>query len=352
MSRRGDRRGVVLLVVLFFTLLLAASVTSFVRRATIDSMVARNREHAAQAAALARGGINIAQALLVEDRLTESEISGGPIDTHLDLWAKAGDASFEAGAGRLRVRIEDAGAKLNLNALFETDGEGLRVPLPETESLLLAFFEKLIDELPLPPGETALYDVRDLTANLIDWVDGDEVKRHGGPEDDYYQAQDPPYYAANQPLLSLDELRLIEGFDGPLVDGMAPYVTVYPYAPGGCAIAGTGCGVNLNTAPPHVLALLYYDDGVDLRLADEDLVRELLDLREDGSGVCGADQSLKGCTPINEIVTNAIFPPPSVRSQIFTVTAEAEVGDVRRTIEAVVDRTLPAEPRLLSWRVR
>ena len=100
MSRRGDRRGVVLLVVLFFTLLLAASVTSFVRRATIDSMVARNREHAAQAAALARGGINIAQALLVEDRLTEGEISGGPIDTHLDLWAKAGEASFEAGAGR------------------------------------------------------------------------------------------------------------------------------------------------------------------------------------------------------------------------------------------------------------
>jgi len=351
-SRRDDRRGVVLLVVLFFTLLLAASITSFVRRATVDSLVARNRDHAAQAMALARGGVRIAQALLLEDRLDEGTNAVGPLDTHLDLWARIGDMPFEAGAGRLRLRIQDAGAKFNLNALFETDDEGLRTPRAETESFLLLFFEKIIDELPLPPGERALYDVRDLTANLIDWVDGDEVRRHGGAEDDYYQAQDPPYFAANQPLLALDELRLIEGFDGPLVEGLAPYVTVYPYAPGGCGHAGVGCGVNLNTAPPHVLALLFYDDGVDLRLADEDVVRDLLELREEGSGVCGADQSLDGCTPISEIVTNAIFPPPSISSQIFIVSAEAEVGEVRRTVEAVVDRTRPTEPRLLSWRVR
>jgi general secretion pathway protein K len=350
--RRPDQRGVVLLVVLFFTLLLAASITSFVRRSTVDSMVAHNREHAAQAAALARGGIEIAQALLIEDRLIEGDGSGAGIDTEHDLWAKAGAAYFEAGAGRLRIRIEDAGAKFNLNALFETNAEGLRAPLDATESFLIAFFEKIIDELPLPPGETALYDVRDLTANLIDWVDGNEVKLLGGPEDDYYQAQDPPYYAANGPLLTLDELRLIEGFDGPLVEGMRPYVTVYPFAPGGCGNAGIGCGVNVNTAPPHVLALLFFDDGVELRLADEDVVRDLLELREEGSGVCGPDQSLEGCTPISEIVTNAIFPPPTVSSQIFVVTADAEVGDVRRSIEAVVDRTQPLEPRLLSWRVR
>lgn len=358
MSQRRSRKaaqgrsGVVLLIVLFFILLLSASIVSFVRRSTVDAIVARNRDQASQALSLARGGVRLAQALLMDDRITEVRAAASPIDTYLDLWAVAGDEPFEAGAGTLRVQVEDVGAKLNLNALFEVDGEGLRVPRDETEAFLLLFFEKIIDEMPLPPGERALYDVRDLTAHLIDWVDGDEVKTQGGPEDDYYQAQDPPYFAANAPLLSLDTLRLIEGFDGPLVEAITAYVTVFPYAPGGCGNAGVGCGVNLNTAPPHVLSLLFYDDGVDERLATEDVVQELMDLREEGTGICGADQSLDACTPISEIVTNAIFPPPTVSSQVFLVTTEAKVGDIRRRVEAVVDRTRPAEPRLLSWRVR
>jgi hypothetical protein len=49
-------------------------------------------------------------------------------------------------------------------------------------------------------------------------------------------------------------------------------------------------------------------------------------------------------------VTNAIFPAPSYSSDIFTVTAEARVGDVARRIEAVLDRTDGSAPRLLSWR--
>ena len=48
MRVRGRRRGgVVLLVVLFFTLLLSASIVSFLRRSTVDAMVARNRDQAA-----------------------------------------------------------------------------------------------------------------------------------------------------------------------------------------------------------------------------------------------------------------------------------------------------------------
>lgn len=346
----GDRRGVILLVVLFFSLLLTATIVSFLRSSTVDAMVSHNRDDAARAAALARGGVRLAEGLLLQDRLTEAS-AGSPIDTSHDLWALAGEHPIEVGGGTLRLRIEDSGARLNLNALFETNGEGQRVPRDQAEPFLRAFFEKVIDEIPLPPGERELYDVRELTANLIDWVDGDDVKRQGGSEDEYYQSQDPPYLAANAPLQSLDELRLIEGFDGPLVDAMAPYVTVYPFAPGGCAVAGKGCGVNLNTAPPHVLALLFFDDGVDLRLASEEVVRDILRARGD-AGICGADQSLEGCTPIGEIVTNAIFPEPTTSSEIFAVTAEARVGDVRRSVEAVVDRSRPAEPRLLTWRVR
>jgi hypothetical protein len=36
---------------------------------------------------------------------------------------------------------------------------------------------------------------------------------------------------------------------------------------------------------------------------------------------------------------------------VFTIRAEAKVGEVRRTIEAVVDRSKPSQPQLLAWRV-
>jgi hypothetical protein len=134
-------------------------------------------------------------------------------------------------------------------------------------------------------------------------------------------------------------------------------VTVYPFAPGGCAIEAMGCGVNLNTAPPHVLALLFFDDGVDLRLVPEDTVRRILQVREEGDVFCrtaveNQKQSGETCVPIDEIVTNAIFPPPTYATEVFQVEAEATVGEVTRRVMAVIDRSEPALPRLLSWRVR
>jgi general secretion pathway protein K len=343
---------VVLLVVLFFALLLSASVVTFLRRSTVDSMIARNRDSAAQADALARGGVRLAEALLLEDRLAENAESVPSSDGHLDPWYSPYGLQINVAENAdLTLHIEDTGARLNLNALFEVDEAGEFVPRDPTEPFLHQFLEKVVDEMPLPPGERALYDPRELAANLMDYVDSDEVRRYGGLEDDYYQRQEPPYQAANGPLLSPEELRLIEGFDGPLVDALRAYVSVYPYAPGGCQRAQVGCGVNLNSAPPHVLAALFYDDGVDQRLATEDVVRKILRIREEGGSLCPGGESAEGCTPISQVVANAIFPPPTFVSQIFVVTAEARVGEVRRSLEAVVDRSQPAKLRLLSWRI-
>ncbi len=355
MTRRTARRdGVVLLLVLFFALLLTSTIASFLSRATVDSMIARNREAAAQADALARGGVRLAQALLIEDRLLEQQGAALPIDTHLDIWAQVKDLEVPEEAGELRLTITDTGARLNLNALFEAQETEEFSARAETEEFLVTVLEKVIDELPIPPGEKALYDPRELTENLIDFVDFDEERQAGGAEDDYYQRQDPPYRAQNRPFFSVEELRLVEGFDGPLAEAMARYFSVYPYAPGGCGDAAKGCGVNINTAPPHVLSLLYYDDGVDRRLADEDLVRTALEVREEDRAWCPEGQSDPSCEPISQLVANAntIFPPPTTSSEIFVVTAEARVGDVRRVVEAVVDRSDPVQPRLLSWRAR
>ena len=51
-------------------------------------------------------------------------------------------------------------------------------------------------------------------------------------------------------------------------------------------------------------------------------------------------------------MTNVIYPPPTYSSRVFIVMAEARVGEIARSVEAVVDRTQPGEPLLLSWRTK
>lgn len=187
------------------------------------------------------------------------------------------------------------------------------------------------------------YDPAALAESLLDYLDEDDVRLKGGSEDDAYQRRTPPGRPANRPLLSVDELRVVEGFDAALVEALRPYVTVFPY--------GRGSGINLNTAPPHVLGLVYHGTGGDFRLADEDTVRAVLKAREEGTVICPDEVSNPICVPQAEVVEGTIFPPPTIATDVFLVRAEARVGDVRRTIEAVVDRSKPAEPQLLFWRV-
>lgn len=343
-SAAPRQAGVVLIVVLFFVLLLTSGIATFVKRAAVDSMIARNRDGAARAEALARGGVRLAGAILLEDLLREQE-SESHLETPGDAWALVGQMEIETGDGAvLRLRIEDMGTRLNLNALpFGSDAAAA----PEETGLFLqALLEKVIEELPVAPADKALYDPAALGASLIDWLDPDEISARGEDEDEYYQAQDPPYRAASRPLFSLEELRLIEGFDGRLVDGLRPYLTVYPWAPP----PNIG-GVNPNTAPPHVLALLFFYDGVSYRFVDEEQVQQILEIRADGGLLCGEEGGL--CTALSRVVgPNPVFPPPSYSNRIFSVAARAQVGDVTRTAEAVLDRGVEPPPRLLSWRIR
>jgi general secretion pathway protein K len=337
------QRGVVLLVVLFFTLLLVASISTFLKRATVDAIISRNRDAMVQTEALARGGIELAKALLIEDRAIDA-FSGVAVrfESGYDRWMQAQNAVIQvAGGAELRLRIEDSGSRLNLNALFQAGEDGL-VP-DRTQAFLVAFLERMIEETPI--DVQALYDPRELAENLIDFVDPDEMRLAGGLEDDYYQKQSPSYRAPNRPLMSVDELRLVEGFDATLVDVIRPYITVHPLSGGG--------GVNPNTAPPHILGLIFYNDGVDLRFAKDDDVRRILEVRDEGQVVCET-ATHEACVAMNELLPNteSIHPPLAYSSDTFTVHSEARFGEVRRTVEATIDRTTLTDLLLLSWKVR
>jgi len=338
MSRRRER-GVVLLAVLFFVLLASAGVATFLSRAVVDGMAAGNRDAAARAEALARGGVRLAIAALLQDLLQEKE-EQFEADTSQDLWARLGAVPLPLDdGGVLQIRIEDAGGRLSLNSLF-AKGE---VRDEKSEIFLGELLTKVIEEIPVRP-EQKLYDVPVLARNLIDWVDVDSVRVAGGEEDDYYQSQAPPYRAANLPLLSVDELLLIEGFDAQLVNALRPYVDVLPIV--------EADGVNPNTAPSWVLALVYHGQAGSQRLANEDTVRRILDIREQNGILCNDEANHPACTPLREVVEGEVYPPLTFHADVFRVTAEARYGEVRRTVEAVVDRSDAEAPAVLAWKVR
>ena len=142
-----------LFIVLFFTLLLTASIATFVKRATVDAILSRNRDAMSRTEALARGGVELAKALLAQDFIADRQpVEPGASTATWTSGAKAANIPIEIGNGaRLRLRIEDSGSRLNLNALFTVGPEdGWRVSADNrTDLFLLEFIKKLIDELPV-----------------------------------------------------------------------------------------------------------------------------------------------------------------------------------------------------------
>jgi general secretion pathway protein K len=359
-QRPGARRresGVVLALVLVLGVLLSASIITFSRRALIDTMIIRNRDDAAQAEALARGGLRLAVPILLEDQLqkglagfdqnTRPVTTGNTAD---DPWSQLRDFELTNTHGEtLKIEIRDSGSLLNLNAVLPYTGNEAQ-PDQDAEEFLTELLTKVIDELPIDPGEK-LYEPQELARNLLDYMDIDSIRIVGGLEDEYYLAQDPPYRAANRPLLSVEELGLIEGFDVQLMEALKSYVTVYP-------VVG-GEGVNLNTAPPHVLALVYHGVAGSRRLASADVVGDILKMREQGLVACtqGGEGTLEeGCVTLSEIGLGegSIFPAALLpaSSNAFTVISRASVGEIERTLVAVIDRTEATNVQLLFWRMQ
>jgi general secretion pathway protein K len=183
-----------------------------------------------QAKAVLQAGADWARAVLSDDRrISNVDHLGEPCALRLP--------PMPVENGELLGQIEDQQGAFNLNNLVK-DGKVSLVQLVR--------FQRLLATLGLPA---------ELADALVDWIDADgEPQPRGGAEDAYYLALDPPYLAANQPLVDVAELALVRGFDDNVRTRLRPYVTALP------SIATTA--VNVNTATPEVLSAII--DGLDL----------------------------------------------------------------------------------------
>ena len=228
--RRSDERGIALLLTLLVLTLLVALILEFdaeARREYRDAAAFRDNF---KATLLARAAVQAARGVLQQDFVKDKQ-TGEFFDAPTDLWALP-ITNYAIGDGLLTAQIEDERGKLNLNDLA-AGGD----PIAKNKRVLRV--KRLFELLQINP---------DLVDAIVDWVDQDEKPEPAGAESLYYQTLRPSYRAANAPLQTLLELRLIKGMTPAIIAKLSKLVTVYP--PDGQS------KVNLNTADPIVIQAL------------------------------------------------------------------------------------------------
>lgn len=234
---RARQAGAAIVLAMAVVALSALAATAMM---SAQSVWARQSELAAdhiQAQMLVQVGVDWTRAVLSDDRRVSNE------DHLAEPWALR-LPSIPVENGSLQGHIEDQQGKFNLNNLIQ-DGK--------IDPYQLAHFQRLLSTLSLPPA---------LAESLADWIDEDsEPQPQAGAEDGYYLGLQPPYLAANRPLIDVAELALVRGYDSKVRTRLRPYISALPFT----------TPVNVNTASAEVLAAVI--DELDLQGARALVVR-------------------------------------------------------------------------------
>ncbi len=220
--------------------------------------------------------------------------------------------------------------------------EDSEIPLSERENPLMRFNGQVLQlSHPLPAGVTVrIYDhagkinLRSLDTNHLrellreyigeddlerldalqqawdDWKDADDLKRVNGAEKAYYKTLDPPYEPRNGLFETLEEIRLIKGFDEVFKDlSLSDIFTIY----------GGTYRVNPNYASADVLRIL---PGMTAAA-----VAEIIALRE--------AEEIKNYSDLNEIIQAHQLPQlqnwldfGNNGSSIYTIAIQVEAAAV------------------------
>ena len=399
---RTDRRGIAILVVISALMIITVLVTELVYSSRVQYMVSVHERDRVKAYWLARSGVNMHRLIL----LANKEISNNPqIAQALEMIGGGGALEFWQtpfvqnmntsllrmllGAGgdiddvedetleefKKTGRFEDdeamsEGGFFNDRDFLDFEGDfSSEITDHESKVNLNAFAGETFTTVQESPTGQFMYaimssqddlqwfrqrnlDPWELIGNLKDWVDQDTVRSggRGGYEDTLYNTLDPPYLTKNAPFDSVEEIRVVAGWEGEVCDKYCDKLTVY---------GDPAAKINMNSMPDEfILALvnMCIEGGTPLQPAQVDrglsqleqhyplgpMWNEPKDLAKDMVNVAGF--------PVNE---SCISEKLITKSQTFTITSTGLVGTSEVTIEAVMDFTGNArEGSLVYWRVR
>ncbi|AXY60313.1 type II secretion system minor pseudopilin GspK [Acinetobacter sp. WCHAc010052] len=239
---KQSQRGIALLTILIMVALATILAAMIAKRqsATAESTAYVMRQN--QSLYYAKSAESFFSELLVDDAE-----NAGEVDHLQETWAKPMPA-FPVDDGYVAGILRDESGKFNLNSLVDKSGK--------VNAQAKNWFEKLLVKAGLPAQ---------LSEAVIDWQDtDDETSGSMGAESNYYQGLNPGYLPANNKFHSVEELKMVRGFEGQKYLQLEPYVTANP---------STEAKVNINTASAFLLA------SMDERL-DEKVVQNMLNTKQ------------------------------------------------------------------------
>ncbi len=370
-SRRlwKDQRGAALIVTLMAMVLMFSIIVEFSYSTRVDISMISNYRNAQQARYYSEVGVDAARILLLSD-LERDTMAGRNIDFYAydtppgeeqqqgadsgmggmggfgdmmgGLPANLGEDGLqeiwslmrpempaiplgETGA-MVKLNIRDEAGKVNLNMLDIPRG------LESTNLLYLRFVNFF-----LACGLTE-EEARQIIPRLLDWIDEDDQLTNGGAESQYYQQLNPGYMTRNRPLMSVEELRMVEGITPEIWAKISPYVTVYPRDKAGLA------KINVNTAPAPVLQFLDPD-------MDETAAQAIIEER--------TVQPFRTMSEVQQVLSaysagdlfNRVLGSIDIKSDVFSVQSTAIVNGLEYPVYAVLQRNrIKKEMETLYWR--
>lgn len=321
------QRGTVLVLVLLIVALVAALSVKFASQYQLGLARAEARWHGAQARAFLEGTEEVAKLMF----------SVADNDPNLDFLGEEWSAQvpIEDDGVTGVAQLVDATAQLNLNDLItpvvvdKPMGDAGRYSEPQRRFIRLL---QTFPDLPLNQNEAEY-----LLESVLDWMDADDNEAGmGGAESNYYQGLKNGYLPANAPFKSMDELRLVRGFnDLPyLVLRLQAFVTVLP---------GDKVGINFNTIEPispfgeGINNLLQtFNDANSLEpLSPAEAEQFITDRPETGFPEAGAiSESWSKLFSGRSLVVDGL----NVKTDYFWLNATVQLVDQRRSMRSLMQR--------------
>ena len=237
--------------------------------------------------------------------LEDSQVSGA-FDSLGEAWAKP-IVGLPVERAVVSGAITDEQGKFNLNNLVKGT---------QKSPADIVIFQGLLASLGLAP---------ELADAVLDWIDPDDTVSGAGAEDAYYLSLKKPYRTANVPMVQVEELYRVRGFDAATVAKLRPFVTALPET----------TAVNVNTAPEELLDAMLPQVG-------RDKIAQFVKQRGDKPLV--STQALAQWA-------DPVVPGDgmSVKSAYFSVLVRVAQDDVELATDALLARA-PSGPPVIIWR--
>ncbi len=262
----------------------------------------------AQADLYAQAGLEWARGVVAQDGRT-----AGTVDSLGEPWAQP-IAGLPVERALVSGSLSDEQGKFNLNNVVGADKQAS----PNDVKILRQLFRSL--DIP-----------EDLVGAVVDWVDADsDLSGGAGAEDAFYLGLARPYRTANQPMVQVEELYRVRGFDAKTVARVKPFVTALPGR----------TPVNANTASAEVVAAIAPEQPVES-------IRAFIATR--------AAKPFRTTAEIAELWKKvpgaSLGADLDVRSSYFAARVLVVQDDVQLASEALVERkTNPPGTTAILWR--